>query len=353
MNGSERERITVYTESDGSRYEIEYPPTSNVELHQLASDLGLPGYIDIESPMVANAIVALWASYNMDLIAKKYEGFKIKGAITPLLMGGIAVKFLSRSSNEPGPMKRVVKDIDYVVKKEQGGNFLHLLDNLSRIAGSRFYHFMTSSDKRFNALRAGDRYRIRTIYWTEHLTHRLGWVDILVDKVEMRHKIDIRDEFERARENMYTIGVEKLLITKCQMIEEINNAQLASLQESGQEFRVLNYPYYKQGKYLIGMEEKDMMDAAALLCDFSQTSDKMAKKLSLLLSKDEKLLLTFRLNIDNLALRTEWLKLKGLTEGQISRMNESLTAIARTLPRKEKKWDKPWWNRDIDTPKIY
>jgi hypothetical protein len=354
MSGSgESDKVTIYAESDGSRYEVEYPPTSKVDLDQLTSDLGLPGYIDMNSPMVANAIVALWASYNVDLLSGKYEGLKFKGAMTPLLMGGIAVKFLSKSSNEPGPMNRLVKDIDYIVKREHGGNFLRLLDNLSKIAGSRFYHFLTSSDKRFNALRAGDRYRIRTVDWTEQSQHKLGWVDILVDKVEMRHKIDVRDEFARARENVYTIGVEKLLMTKCQMIEEIDKRQYSSLQESGQEFRVLNYPYYKEGKYLIGMEEKDMMDTAALLCDFSDRSDAMAKRLALLLSSDEKLLLTFRLNLENLAHRVDWLRGKGLSKGQLSRIEESLNIIARMLPNREKRWDKPWWNKDIDTPKVY
>src|SRR5579875_1612602 len=95
MSGSgESDKVTIYAESDGSRYEVEYPPTSKVDLDQLTSDLGLPGYID--------------------LLSGKYEGLKFKGAMTPLLMGGIAVKFLSKSSNEPGPMNRLVKDIDYI-----------------------------------------------------------------------------------------------------------------------------------------------------------------------------------------------------------------------------------------------
>jgi hypothetical protein len=352
MNGTGKDagKISVYEETDGSRYVVEYPPTSKVDLDQLASELALPAYIDMKSAMVANAIVTLWASYNIDILSTKYEGLKIKGALTPLLMGGIAVKFLSKSSNEPGPMNRLVKDIDYVVKREHGGSFLLLLDNLSKIAGSKFYHFLTSSDKRFNALRAGDRYRIRTVNWTEH--NKLGWVDVLVDKVEMRHKIDVRDEFARARENVYTIGVEKLLITKCQMIEEIDKHQFSLLQESGQEFRVLNYPYYKEGKYLIGMEEKDMMDVAALLCDYLEKSDAIARKISSLMSRDEKLLLTFRLNLENLANRMDWLKVKGLSEVQLSRIDESLSMIARMLPSSRKRWDKPWWNKDIDTPVV-
>jgi len=135
MNGTGKDagKISVYEETDGSRYVVEYPPTSKVDLDQLASELALPAYIDMKSAMVANAIVTLWASYNIDILLKKYEGLKIKGALTPLLMGGIAVKFLSKSSNEPGPMNRLVKDIDYVVKREHGGSFLLLLDNLSKL----------------------------------------------------------------------------------------------------------------------------------------------------------------------------------------------------------------------------
>jgi len=46
------------------------------------------------------------------------------------------------------------------------------------------------------------------------------------------------------------------------------------------------------------------------------------------------------------------LKGKGLSEVQLSRIDESLSMIAKMLPSSRKRWDKPWWNKDIDTPVV-
>ncbi len=173
-----------------------------------------------------------------------------------------------------------------------------------------------------------------------------------VDKIEMRHKVDVRDEFDRAKKNLYTIGVGKLIITKCQMIEEINQTQYKALQQLGQEYRILSYPYYRNEKYLIGMKEKDMMDTVALLCDYAEKSGEVAEEIKHSLRKDEKLLQTLRLNLENLCVRKDWLRSRGISDNQISRMDESLKDVLEALPKKEKKWDKPWWNKDVDTPSV-
>ncbi|MEM3638167.1 MAG: hypothetical protein QXX17_01760 [Conexivisphaerales archaeon] len=352
QEGSEDKKIIVYTESDGSRYEVEYPATSKIEVRNIADALELPAYLDTNSPMVSTAVVALWVSYSADgILALHKEMGRFKEPPSPLLMGGLAVKMLSRTANEKGPMNRNVKDIDYVVRRSQGGNFVKLLSILSNIAGTRFFHFLTSSDMRFNALRAGERYRIRTIDWSSSDRPEVRWVDILIDRIEMRHKVDVRDEFDRAKKNLYTIGVEKLLLTKCQMIQDIEQTEYVAIQESGQEFRILRYPFYKTGRYLIGMEEKDMMDAAALLCDHAGNSEVIASHLSDLLRKDDKLLQTFRLNLENIESRKDWLRGKGISEVQLSRIDESIGNILKKLPEK-RRWDKPWWNRDVDTPVI-
>ncbi|MEM3186475.1 MAG: hypothetical protein QXQ39_07350 [Conexivisphaerales archaeon] len=82
--------------------------------------MGLPPYLDLSSPMIDNAIVALWASYNIAEISGIHKELGVNAPLTPLLMGGIAVKMLSKNSNEESPLNRTVKDIDYVVKREKG-----------------------------------------------------------------------------------------------------------------------------------------------------------------------------------------------------------------------------------------
>lgn len=344
-------KITIYRESDGRQYQVEYPPSSHVDLQQIKNELELPDYIDINYSMTATALVSLWAAYNIDTLSRRFESLrKIKGPLSPILMGGMAVKLLSRCANEKGPLNREVNDIDYVIKKGMAGAFANLLERISDIAGSRFHHFITNSDMRFNALRAGERYRLRTIDWGELNEPKVKCVDILVDQVEMRHKVDVRDEFAKFKQNMYTIGLEKLILTKCLMIEEINHSQYQTLKKSGQDFRILNYPHYRENRHIIGMEEKDIIDVLSLLIDYADKSDELAKNISLLLSRDEKALMTFRLNIENIAERRDWLKSKGLTDSQLSRIDESIRSIMQIIPKKEKKWDKPWWNQDVDIP---
>lgn len=345
--------MLLHREVDGTVYEVDSPPVSNKDARKLMRQIGLPEYIDVSTPTMERVVVTLWAALNAPASLKMLpESRKFNGPIIPLLMGGAAVKFLCSSANQQGAMNRRIKDVDFVVRKEQGGRFVSLLCLLDKIAGSRYYHFVTSGDRRFNALRAGERYRVRSVDWTESMQPVLNWVDILSDRIEMRHKIDVRDEFERASENMYTIGVAKLLLTKGQVIDEVDAKDRDALEDSGQGFRILNYPFYRREKVVIGMEEKDMLDACALLHDKVSDSRYFADEIARFLKRDQKLQLTFRLNMENIIARSDWLKQKSLQERQISRISESISAILSKLPAEYKKWDKPWWNRDVETPQV-
>jgi hypothetical protein len=347
--------ILLYRDPDGTRYEIESPPTSTVDPSALATELGLPSYVDLSPSQVQRAVVTIWSCINapssLDNIKDRK---KIGGPLTPLLFGGAAVKLLSASANEAGgPMNRLIRDVDYVIRRGQGSDFVLLLSSLSKIAGSRYHHFLTSGDRRFNAIRAGDRYRVRCVDWTLDSKPVVGWVDILADRIEMRHKVDVRDEFQRAKTNRYTIGVERLLMSKCQMITEADSKEAAMLEQSGQEFRVLKYSHYREGKVLVGMEAKDMTDVCALLHDIvSEDSGEVTSRLRSCLLNDPRLTLTLRLNVENIIYRGEWLRKRGFKENQISRIQEAGERLLRSIPPSDKKWSRPWWNRDVDTPLI-
>jgi len=107
---------------------------------------------------------------------------------------------------------------------------------------------------------------------------------------------------------------------------------------------------------VIGMEQKDMMDLCALIhdrvLDVKSGPRLDPQRVSELLRKDQKFLLTVRLNLQNILDRAEWLRSKGLSEHQITRLNEATKSILDALPNPDKKWDKPWWNTDVETPVI-
>jgi len=352
----EEDRILLYRDLDGTVHDIEKPPTSKLDFREVSRHLGLPGYLEPFCSPLQRAVFTIWvASNSSSLMSGHPDAKKVGGPLNPLLMGGAAVKLLCPSANEPmGPMNRKLKDLDYVVKKEQGSRFIVLLANMSGFAGSKYHHFLTSGDRRFNAIRAGDRYRIRSVDWTEDMQPIVNWVDVLVEKVEMRHVVDVRDEFSKdPKLNHHTIGVENLLLTKCQMIMEIESKEHDALVQSGQEFRILKCPWYRKNRFVIGMEEKDMLDTCALLHDhFIQDSSVKVEKIKAMISKDQKFTLTFRLNIENILERFEFLRSKGMSERQLSRVAEAAHGILGALPDSKKRWDKPWWNTDVDTPTV-
>ncbi len=50
-------------------------------------------------------------------------------------------------------------------------------------------------------------------------------LDIFCDSINLRHKIDIKDEFEKNQENLHTIGLENLLLSKTQFIMDYPKAE--------------------------------------------------------------------------------------------------------------------------------
>ncbi|MEM3798667.1 MAG: hypothetical protein QXH56_01090 [Thermoprotei archaeon] len=349
--------IVLYRERDGRVYTIEEPLDSNVDLDMVHRELGLPDYVDFNQRTVRRAAVTIWVSVNSPRLL---AGSKVqpKEALNPLLIGGGAIKMLCESANKEGnPFNRTIGDIDFVVNKKDSSKFIQVLLNMSNIVGRAYHYFVTEGDRMFNALRAGTRYRVRAVEGVLNSEAVVKTTDIFVEKMELRHTVKLEDEeFKLANANVYTVGPEKLLLTKAQVITEVDKKDLPQLEASGQAFRILNYPYYKENKLVIGMEQKDMMDLCALLhdrvLDVKSGPRLDPHRVSELLKKDQKFLLTVRLNLQNILDRSDWLRSKGLSENQITRLNEATKSILDSLPNPEKKWDKPWWNTDVETPII-
>jgi len=108
-------------------------------------------------------------------------------------------------------------------------------------------------------MRAGKRYRVRAIdriLGAESL--KPGTLDIFIDEIDLRHKVDVRDFFEDQKSHLYTIGPENVLLAKCQYIFDAPKSAYDDLVQNGLEYRILTYPHYKSDKLLIGIEEKDI-----------------------------------------------------------------------------------------------
>ncbi|MEM2122260.1 MAG: hypothetical protein QXE79_01355 [Candidatus Bathyarchaeia archaeon] len=353
------ERAVLYRDADGTIYDVELPLTSNVDLDEVRDELGLPSYVDLEYFPMRNAVVTIWASLNAPEIHRLHPDIFEKKIcdkpIQPLLFGGAAVKVLCRSANKKGLLSRNVKDTDYIVPKKQGWRFYKLLLNLDKAFGTHFKSFATMNDRRFNGWRHGERYRVTTINGVlDNGSPTITVMDILCDAINLRHKIDVRDAFHRYRDNIYTIGLEYMLLSKAQFINEISREDLEKLKEADQDYRVLPYPYYNRDRVIIGMEEKDFRDVCAIFLDHhvgKGPSEINPQVMSRILDKDKKLALTVILNLRNLGEKShvvaEW-----IGGSAASTVADGVNELLKYMPKVDKRWDKPWWNTAVETPLI-
>ncbi|MCW3976460.1 MAG: hypothetical protein NWE77_00845 [Candidatus Bathyarchaeota archaeon] len=349
----------LYEDVDGTTYEVELPLTSNVDPEEIREELGVPSYVDMNYFPMKSAMVTIWAALNAKELHKRYpEAFKkrvSKKPIPVLLFGGGAVKIHCEDANGRGPLTRKLKDTDYVVPRKQGLDFYKLLLNMDEAFGTMYKSFKTKSDGLFNAMRHGDRYRIRTIEgMAEGGIPIVGVMDILCDRIDLRHEIEVKDAFEGYKQNLYTIGLEYLILSKTQFVMEYPKEKLDKLKEHKQEYRILPYPHYADDKVVLGMEDKDVKDVCAIFLDHSIgngiekiSSDKLRK----VLKKEQKLALTATLNLANLAEKPDILK-KWVKKSEAATITDRIQTLLKSLPKVDKKWDKPWWNTAVETPVI-
>lgn len=349
-------RVKLYEDYDGTTYEVDVPLSSKVNVKQVSEELGIPDYVEIESLAVKRAIVTIWAARNAPKIKLSEELHKkLSEPLNPLLFGGMAVKIHCPSANKPNdPLNRQIKDVDFVVPKHEGSLLIKLMLEMDKLFGSCYLYFITQGERWFNLLRGGKRYRVRGIYDVTNNTPQVGVIDVFCDELPFRHTIKIKNSFAEAKENLYTIGLENILLSKCQFIFSIPKDKEMELREAKQDYRILPYEYL-EGEIAVGMELKDMKDVAAILLDheIGESPEQInINKIRKILGNDKKFTLTFQLNLYNLINRIDVLKKEGLNNSNASKIIENATQILKKIPRIDKKWRKPWWNTDVETPKI-
>jgi len=338
---------------------VELPLTSQVDVNGLRENLGLLPYIDLNYFPMRSAMVTLWASVNAprlhELYPQAFEKRVSKESIPALLFGGAAVKILCKSANSGGSLARVIKDTDFIVPKKQGMEFFKLLLNMHKAFGTQYKSFATSNDRRFNMWRHGERYRLTTINGiSEEGLPKIAVVDLFCDCIDLRHKIEVKNVFERFRETLYTVGLEHLIISKAQFILDVPKDVIEELKQHKQDYRIFSYPYYAKDKIIVGMEEKDTKDVCAVFLDHevgAGTEKIDVQKMRKILEKDKKLALTVTLNLKNLVEKSDALR-KWLSKGEVSTVTDRIMALLKELPVIDKKWDKPWWNTAVETPTI-
>ena len=352
-------KFALYQEIDGMTYEVDLPLTSNVDPNDLREKLGLPAYIDLDYFPLKSAMVTLWATANAQRLHELYpRAFEKKVSDNPipaLFFGGAAVKIHCKSANAGGSLERQIKDTDFIIPKKYGASFNKLLLGMDKAFGTQFKYFRPKSDLIFNAMRQGERYRIRTINGTtKEGLPMVTVLDIFCDYIDLRHKIDVKKSFAHCSENLYTIGLENLILSKAQFIMDYPKSELTILKEHEQEFRMLPYDHYSPDKVILGMEEKDTKDVCAVFLDHpigKGPEEIDAGKMREVVEKDKKFALTVELNLQNLKERTEKLE-KWLSRTDISAISDRIGELLTSLPKVDKKWDKPWWNTAVETPSI-
>ncbi len=354
-------KFILYEDLDGTVYDVDLPLTSTVDPNELRENLGIPDYVDLNYFPMKSAMVTLWASVNAPKLHEHYPAaFEKKVSDKPiqvLLFGGGAIKIHCQSANGEGVLARATKDTDYIMPKKQGISFYKLLLGMAQAFGTMYTSFATANDRRFNTWRYGNRYRLTTINGiTPDGLPMITVLDLFCDEINLRHNVKIKDMelFEHYKENLYTIGLEGMLLSKGQFIFDMPKETVEDLKQKKQDYRILNYPYFAKDRIIIGMEEKDLKDVIAIFLDHDigkgkeQINSQLMRKI---FKKDKKLALTVTLNLKNLVEKPEILA-KWLPRNEAAAVTDKIEALFKELPKVENKWDKPWWNTEVETPTI-
>jgi hypothetical protein len=102
------------------------------------------------------------------------------------------------------------------------------------------------------------------------------------------------------------------------------------------------------------MEEKDLKDVAAIFLDhdIGKGNEKIdPQTMRKAFDKDKKLALSVTLNIMNLVERPEILA-RWLSKNEAAAITAKIESLFKELPKVDKKWDKPWWDTEVETPII-
>jgi len=355
-------RCILFQDYDRTIYELDTPLSSKVDYEKIRKDLEVPDYVDRLNFHIERGLVTVWAGLNAHRMRELFPTATtqkvVKEPIPVLFFGGAAVRMLCRSANQPSsPFFRELNDIDLIAPRRRAEDLCKLLLALGDLCGTRYHYFVARSDRRFNAMRAGKRYRVRTVKKIlEDGSVQSGVLDIFTDSIDLRHKVDVREIFSFPKENLYTIGVNNILLAKCQYIFDVHAAVRDELVRHQLDYRILNYPHYRGDRLLIGIEEKDIKDMCALFLDHEIGEEKNnvnIDKIRKILERDKKFALTFRLNLENILRNETILREIGVPSADITQIFSRIQNVLDAIPKVEKKWSNPWWNVDVVTPQIF
>lgn len=346
----------VYVDSAGDTYRFDADPVSIIDLEDARKTLGVPGYMDLADPTLTCVCAAIWGCQNSSEMPANTRWFgRPRQNPTPLLFGGAAVKMLSPSSNQrSSPLNRRIGDIDFVVPKAGGERLLTVLKNLHVTAGPRYHFFTTRRDNFFNALRAGSRYRLHYLDHLEGNAPVVKTVDVVAGNLSFRHSLGVSEaDFKAAAQNLYTLGPEKVVALKLQVISDVDASKTHMIAESRQGFRVLEYTSYPRGRLILGMEQKDALDVFCVLLDcFNRdTSPRFSvDSFVKIFERDDRFRLTAALNLGMmLKMRGSFIE-GGVDPADVEAVSKSVRILLDALEPVDKTWDKPWWNRDVEPP---
>jgi hypothetical protein len=342
------ERVVVFdSPATGERYEVDLPLTAKLDPVTLRDELGLPSYIDARESHVERALGVLWAARRADVLAGEHpELAKIGRPLDICLFGGVGYRFVCPSANDDPVFRRQPGDLDVITSRSDGHFVVTLFSALGNVLGDRYWHVVTKSDEMFNNLRGGRRFRVHGIEDGEEGLPGLTSLDILVERISFCHTVNVEDAFDTAVRSLFTIGSARLLLTKLQFIKAVDDSEEAA----GHKHRVIGH---LNGKLLIGPEDKDIADVAALLhdrgvgeADLQVNPDVLIQ----LLSADWGLAETVSLNSANKASFDHVLESRGAAPAAIDRVRSELAILAEVVEKARKRTRRPrlrlsktWW----------
>ncbi len=228
---------------------VDLPLTQKVPREEAGRRLGLPTFIDLSDPQVGKAVSLLEAIH------------RERPAIRVALFGGTACRLRCPSSNDPeSGLRRTLHDLDLAVPFDDVRRLRTFLEGLARQEGSALQFFETPADHVFNSFGEGLRLRYHTLLHVEGNQIELGTVDLIADEFHFCHRIDLRDDLDRAARSGWTISPALLLLTKLQFIQRVPSSGSGPVPE-----RVLEP--IGRSSVAIGPEAKDVQDILAILRD--------------------------------------------------------------------------------------
>ena len=314
--------------------EIELPLAFGTTPAVMREELGLPSFVDLSDPLVGKSV------------GLAYAADRAEPPVDLAFLGGVAIRLVSRSSNDPAlGLRRPLHDVDLACLHRDLKRVRSFLTRPAPREGSALRIFETAGDRIFNSLGEGRRFRFHDLRAQAGTEVDLGTVDLLADEFRFCHRLDLRRDVAAARTNGRTLSPTVLLLTKLQSIRRIPASDAGTVPE-----RVLA-PFGRH-EVLIGPEAKDVRDLLALLADLPFEGPPPALSVRVFeefLGGDWGLWKTVGLNLEMLRRSPILARLPPAVRGDVASKIERLASSqARLAPRRRFGFLSSQWWQDVD-----